>query len=210
MAPVSMTAATSPSRRVDFTDAWTGGVAAAHRPLRLPGRALRREDVDDGGRALRAAATAPAAAGRAAYIGEPKFVSAVNGGGYRRRDVPNTANEIAQNSRAPTAPASGPARARPKSTGHATATTGFRASSTTACSTRARRQLRISGAAPCLNTVMLAYPVDADEPTPGREPADWEGAPFGLDAWANLSASQEQANSKDSPFGGAQWGCHGG
>lgn len=58
---------------------------------------------------------------------------------------------------------------------------------------------------------MQAYPVDADGTlTPGRNPSPWEDAPFGLDAWARLSASRERANPADSAFGGAQWSCHGG
>lgn len=146
-----------------------------------------------------------------AYIGEPKFVSSVNGGGYRRLAMFNTANKIATNSVSSNGKCLWTGASPTKSTGQCDGDHRVRArfdygslDSDTDGGCDSKTHL-------CLNTVMQAYPVDADGGlTPGRKPAPWEDAPFGLDAWARAAASREQASSSDSPFGGAQWSCHGG
>jgi len=146
-----------------------------------------------------------------AWIAEPKFVSAVNGGGYRRLAIFNTANKIATNSTSSNGSCLWTGASPTKSTGQCDGNHRVRArfdygtlgsGSEGGCDAQTHL---------CLNTVMQAYPVDPDgNLTPGRKPAPWEGAGFGLDAWAKAASSRAQVNAADSPFGGAQWSCHGG
>jgi hypothetical protein len=195
---------------VDFTDAWTQAA-----PLMTVRYSYRVESTVV---KMWAMATQHCHHGECgedapgpAWIGEPKFVSAVNGGGYRRLAMFNTANKIATNSVSSNGACVWTGANPTKSTGQCDGDHRVRArfdygtlgsGEDGGCDAQTRL---------CLNTVMQAYPVDPDGSlTPGRKPAPWEGAPFGLDAWAKASASREQANTADSPFGGAQWSCHGG
>lgn len=193
---------------VDFTDAWTAGS-----PL-LTVRyvyGVERSVVKMWALVVERCANGDCGAGApgSAYIGEPKFVSAVNGGGYRRLAMFNTANEIATNSVSNNGSCVWTGASPTKSTGQCDGDHRVRARFDYGSLESGTDGGCDSGA--CLNTVMLAYPVDADGGiTPGREPAQWENAPFGPDAWARMSASREQANPDDSAFGGAKWSCHGG
>jgi len=195
---------------VDFTDGWTNGAPlltlryvyrVEHDVVKMWTMVIERCGNGDCG----------SGAPGAAYIGEPKFVSAVNGGGYRRLAMFNTANEIAQNSVSSNGSCLWTGASPTKSTGQCDGDHRIRARFDYGALDSGTNGNCDSNSHQCLNTVMQAYPVDDDgNLTPGREPSLWEGAPFGLDAWARASASRGQANPNDSPFGGAQWSCHGG
>ncbi len=195
---------------VDFTDAWTQGS-----PLLTVRYVYRVEKSVVKMYAMVVERCADGACGSGApgeaFLGEPKFVAAVNGGGYRRLAMFNTANEIATNS--------------VSSNGSCVWTGANPTKSTGQCDGDHRVRGRFdygdlgsgedggcdSTTHLCLNAVMQAYPVEHDgNIVPGRQPATWEDAPFGLDRWAKLAASRREASPTDSAFGGAQWGCHGG
>jgi hypothetical protein len=196
---------------VDFTDGWTksGPITTVRYIHRVESTVVKMwamvVEHCDGGNCGGVDAPGPA------YIGEPKFVSAVNGGGYRRLVMFNSSNKIAQNSGSKNASCVWTGSSPTKSTGQCDGDGRVRARFDYGSLASGTDGDCNAGSHQCLNTVMLAYPVDADGSlTPGRQPALWEDAPFGLDAWARASASREQASSVDSPFGDAQWSCHGG
>ena len=195
---------------VDFTDAWTQ--SAPLMTVRYTYR-VQSEVVKMWAMAVQRCPNGECGEGAPgpAWIAEPKFVSAVNGGGYRRLAMFNTANKIATNSTSSNGSCLWTGASPTKSTGQCDGNHRVRArfdygtlgsGSEGGCDAQTHL---------CLNTVMQAYPVDPDgNLTPGRKPAPWEGAGFGLDAWAKAASSRAQVNAADSPFGGAQWSCHGG
>jgi hypothetical protein len=146
-----------------------------------------------------------------AYLKEPKFVAAVNGGGYSRVAVLNHEGALATNSVSSTPYCAWMGTNPVISTGQCDA--GFR--------TRARFDYGTatdvvdggcgSGSHSCLNVVMRAYPVaPGGDVAPGAASAVWEGSDLGLDRWALLAAAREAVGSVDSAAGDATWSCHGG
>jgi hypothetical protein len=144
----------------------------------------------------------------AAYIKEPKFLSAVVAGGFKRMAIFNDKNEIATNS----VSTNGSCLSRSTDPRKATAQ----------CDADSRVRARFdfgtkeSGTeggclgAPCLNTVMQAYPVDDGDVVPGKAATLWENGTIGPDAWATRSQGREAVATADSPSGDATWTCHGG
>jgi hypothetical protein len=194
---------------VDFTDGWT-----TNRPL-LTVRYLYRvypTSVTMWAQVVERCDGGDCGSGTPgpAYIGEPKFVAAINGagGGYHRLAMFDDQDHIGTNQMSRNARCFY-TKANPYvATGQCDDVRRVRAQFDYA--TDDSDDGLCDADHPCLNTVMQAYSVDADgKITPGHDASLWNGSPDGLDAWARLSATREAVNAVDSPSGGAQWSCHG-
>ncbi len=150
-----------------------------------------------------------------AYISEPKFLSAVVGGGYSRMAMFDGKNAVAMNSSSTNKACIMWNRVNP-------------VVGTAQCDADGRVRARFdygndqSGANGgcddqthlCLNTVMRAYAhVANDDVIPGLPSTTWENGTVGLDAWAVRSAAREAVSPNDSANGGGNaqpWTCKGG
>lgn len=146
-----------------------------------------------------------------AFLKEPKFVAAVNGGGYRRVAVLNHEGKLASNGVSGTPYCAWRGTNPVASTGQCDANYRTRARFDYGTTTDSAEGGCGDGAHGCLNVVMRAYPTSAgDDVAVGETGSFWEGSGMGLDAWALAAAEREAVRAQDSPAGGATWACHGG
>jgi hypothetical protein len=194
---------------VFFTDGWTG----SNNPLmRVRYRYRVKADVVK----MWAVATQHCPNGICgdappAFIKEPKFVAAVNGGGYSRVSVLNHQGALASNSVSGTPYCAWMGTNPVASTGQCDANYRTRARFDYGTANDVVNGRCDTTSRSCLNVVMRAYPVTgSDDVTVGKTSSRWEGTGQGLDAWALLASAREPVASADSPAGNATWSCHGG
>src|SRR5262249_7939527 len=130
-----------------------------------------------------------------AYLKEPKFVSSVNAGGFKRMAIFNDKGAIATNTYSKNASCLFNGNDPTKSTGQCDADGRARARFDFGDLTTGTDGKCDATSQLCLNVVMRAYAADADGGvTPGKAGLPWEGSGFGFDKWAQVAASRAYVN----------------